>query len=180
MLDQSVNLSVKLTHNFLFHQWFPYLRTNSSKQRAKNQCAVLSFLEQFLSSSTVVAVAKANVLQMPTIAVFGRNWSGADPNFAPFRWRIWSALRVHFFISQSECYVCYSFLHQIAFFSALNYLFSAPCYLKTAFLLANHNREIFSCILLIPKCTRKIMWLLINNIHEKHNYNNEFCQRARF
>ena len=33
-------------------------------------------------------------------------------------------------------------------FSALNYLFSALCYLKTAFLLANHNREIFSCILL--------------------------------
>ena len=32
-------------------------------------------------------------------------------------------------------------------FSALNYLFSAPCYLKTAFLLANHNREIFLCIL---------------------------------
>ena len=34
--------------------------------------------------------------------------------------------------------------------SALNYLFfSAPCYIKTAFLLANHNREIFSCILLM-------------------------------
>ena len=31
----------------------------------------------------------------------------------------------------------------------LNYLFSAPCYLKTPFLLANHNREIFSCILFI-------------------------------
>ena len=28
-------------------------------------------------------------------------------------------------------------------------LFSAPCYLKTAFLLANHNREIFSCISLV-------------------------------
>ena len=50
--------------------------------------AVFSFLEQFFSSSTVVSVAKANVLQTPTIAVFARNWSGADPNFAPFRWRI--------------------------------------------------------------------------------------------
>ena len=53
--------------------------------------AVFSFLEQFFSSSTVVSVAKANVLQTPTIAVFARNWSGADPNFAPFRWRIWLA-----------------------------------------------------------------------------------------
>ena len=34
-------------------------------------------------------------------------------------------------------------------FSSLNYFFSAPCYLKTAFLLANHNREIFSCISII-------------------------------
>ena len=54
--------------------------------------AVFSFLEQFLSSVTVVSVAKANVLRMPTIAVFAREWSGADPNFAPFRWRIWLAL----------------------------------------------------------------------------------------
>ena len=52
--------------------------------------AVFSFLEQFFSSSTVVSVAKANVLQTPTIAVFAQN--GADPNFAPFRWRIWLAL----------------------------------------------------------------------------------------
>ena len=32
--------------------------------------------------------------------------------------------------------------------------------------------------LFIPNCTRKIMWLLINNINEKHNYNNKFWQRA--
>ena len=54
--------------------------------------AVFSFLEQFFSSSIVVSVAKANVLQTPTIAVFARNWSGADTYFAPFRWRIWLAL----------------------------------------------------------------------------------------
>ena len=39
-------------------------------------------------------------------------------------------------------------MSRLLLFSALNYLFSAPSYLKTAFLLANHNREIFSCILL--------------------------------
>ena len=38
--------------------------------------------------------------------------------------------------------------------SALNYLFSAPCYLKTAFLLANHNRGIFSCIILDRESSR--------------------------
>ena len=38
-------------------------------------------------------------------------------------------------------------MSRLLLFSALNYLFSAPCYLKTAFLLANHNREIFLCIL---------------------------------
>ena len=36
----------------------------------------------------MVLVAKANVLQMPTIVVFAQNVSGADPNFVPFRWRI--------------------------------------------------------------------------------------------
>ena len=37
---------------------------------------------------------------------------------------------------------------RLLLFSALNCLFSALCHLKTAFLLANHNREIFLCILL--------------------------------
>ena len=54
--------------------------------------AVFSFSKRFFSSSTVVSVAKVNVLQTPTIAVFAQNWSGADPNFAPFRWRIWLTL----------------------------------------------------------------------------------------
>ena len=53
---------------------------------------MFSFLEQFLSSSKVVSVAKANALQTPTIAAFARNWSGADPIFAPFRRRIWLVL----------------------------------------------------------------------------------------
>ena len=34
--------------------------------------------------------------------------------------------------------------------------------------------------LFIPNCTRKIMWLLINNIREKHNYNKKFWQGPRF
>ena len=84
MLEQSVKLS-RLIIFLSTHQFF---QTESQKPVL---FAVLSFLEQFFSSSTVFAVAKANVLQMPTIAVFGRNWSGADPNFAPFRWRIWLA-----------------------------------------------------------------------------------------
>ena len=104
------------------------------------------------------------VLQTPTIAVFARNWSRADPNFAPFRWRIWLALS-EFLFSQSECHVC------TLLFYALNYLFSAPCYLKTAFFLANHNREIFSCILLAMKyCV--VLFLRLRNELLKNKINN--------
>ena len=64
------------------HQFF------ETKSQKPVLFAVFSFLEQFFSSSTVVLVAKANVLQMPTINLFAQDWSGADPNFAPFRWHI--------------------------------------------------------------------------------------------
>ena len=43
----------------------------------------------------------------------------------------------------------FCFAMNYVLFSALSYLFSELCYLKTAFLLANHNREIFSYILLL-------------------------------
>ena len=47
-------------------------------------------LEQFFSSFRVVSVAKTNVLQTQTNAVFAQNWSRADSNFAPvdgaFHW----------------------------------------------------------------------------------------------
>ena len=46
-------------------------------------------------------------------------------------------------------------MSRLLLFSALNYLFSAPCYQKTAFLSANHNREIFSRILLKEKQTER-------------------------
>ena len=108
MLDQSVKLSRLIIFHFISN--FLIFQTDSQKPVL---FAVLSFLEQFFSSSTVVSVAKANVLQTPTIAVFARHWSGVDPNFATFRWRIWLALSelILLFISQSECHVYYSFLH---------------------------------------------------------------------
>ena len=91
MLEQSVKLSRPIIFYFInnFLIYAPILPNRSQKPVL---FAVFSFLERFFSSSTVVSVAKANVLQTPTIAVFARNWSGADPNFAPFRWRIWLAL----------------------------------------------------------------------------------------
>ena len=91
MLEQSVKLSRLIIFYFInnFLIYAPILPNRSQKPVL---FAVFSFLERFFSSSTVVSVAKANVLQTPTIAVFARNWSGADPNFAPFRWRIWLAL----------------------------------------------------------------------------------------
>ena len=91
MLEQSVKLSRLIIFYFIsnFLIYAPILPNRDPKTSAFRS---VSFLEQFFSSSTVVLVAKANVLQTPTIAVFARNWSGADPNFAPFRWRIWLAL----------------------------------------------------------------------------------------
>ena len=88
MLEQSGKLSRLIIFYFIssFLIYAPILPNRSQKPVL---FAVFSFLEQFFfSSSTVVSVAKTNVLQTPTIAVFARNWSGADPNFAPFRWRI--------------------------------------------------------------------------------------------
>lgn len=52
------------------------------------------------------------------------------------RLRLIGSLWVPLFISQSECFVHF-------LFSALNYLYSASCFLKTAFFLTNQNCEIF-------------------------------------
>ena len=49
-------------------------------------------------------------------------------------------------------------MSRLLLFSALNYLFCAPCYQKTAFFSANHNREIFSRILLKEKQTERNFW----------------------
>ena len=85
MLEQSVKPSrliiFYVISNFLIYA--PILRNREPKTSAFRSVFVLR---------AVVSVAKANVPQMPTIAVFARNWSGADPNFAPLRWRIWLAL----------------------------------------------------------------------------------------
>ena len=95
MPEQSVKLSRLIIFyfisNFLFYA--PLLPNRSQKPVLS---AVISFLEQFFSSPIVVSVAKVNVVQTPAIAVFARNWSRADPNFAPFRWRIWLALSEFF------------------------------------------------------------------------------------
>ena len=55
------------------------------------------------------------------------------------------------FINQSECPLFSSFFALNYPFFALNYLISASYFLKTAFLLADQNREIFVCILLMTK-----------------------------
>ena len=91
MLEQSVKLSRLIIFYFIsnFLIYASILRNREPKTSAFR--SVFVFRAVF-SSSTVASTAKANVPQMPTIAVFARNWSGADPNFAPFRWRIWLAL----------------------------------------------------------------------------------------
>ena len=96
MLEESVKLSGLIIFYFISN--FPIysciyapILPNREPKPSAFRIAVFSFLEQFFSSSTVVSLAKANVLETPTIAVFPRNWFGGEPNFVPFRWRIWLA-----------------------------------------------------------------------------------------
>ena len=81
MLEQSVKLSCLIIFYFIsnFLIYTPILPNREPKTSAFCSVFVLRAVFQLL-------------LQTPTIAVFARNWSGADPNFAPFRWRIWLAL----------------------------------------------------------------------------------------
>ena len=93
MLEQSVKLSRLIIFYFIsnFLTYAPIL----PKREPKTSAFRSVFVFRAVSSAplhTVVSVAKENVLQTPAIAVFARNWSGVDPNFAPFRWRIWLAL----------------------------------------------------------------------------------------
>ena len=81
MLEQSVKLSRLILFYFIcnFLIYAPILSNREPKTGA---------FRSVFSSSTVLSVTKANELQTPTIAVFARNWSRADPNFVPFRWSI--------------------------------------------------------------------------------------------
>ena len=69
MLEQSVKLS-RLIIFYFISNFLIYKTILPNRSQKPVLFAVLSFLEQFFSSSTVDSVAKANVLQMPTIAVF--------------------------------------------------------------------------------------------------------------
>ena len=69
--------TVKLSRLIIFYSSVISLPTHQFFQKESQKpvlFAVFSLLEQFFSFSTVVSVAKANVLQSPTIAGFARNW----------------------------------------------------------------------------------------------------------
>ena len=78
MTEQSVKLSRLIIFYFIgnFLLYAPILPNQEPKNSAFRSVFVV---EQFFSSSIVVSVAKANVLQSQTIAVFARKWSTADP-----------------------------------------------------------------------------------------------------
>ena len=93
MLEQSVKLSRLIIFYFIsnFLTYAPIL----PKREPKTSAFRSVFVFRAVSSAPLQLFRSQkleNVLQTPTIAVFARNWSGADPNFAPFRWRIWLAL----------------------------------------------------------------------------------------
>ena len=107
MLEQSVKLNRLLIFYFIsnFLLYAPMPPKREPKTSAFRSVFVL---EQFFSSFRVVSVAKANVLETQTIAVFARNWSRADSNFD-----LIGSQRVPLFITQSERHVCYFFLHRV-------------------------------------------------------------------
>ena len=90
MLEQSVKLSRLIIFYFIsnFLTYAPILPKREPKTSAFRSVFVFRAVFQLLYS----CFGRKNVLQSPTLAGFARNWSGADPNFAPFRWRIWLAL----------------------------------------------------------------------------------------
>ena len=92
MLEQSVKLSRLIIFYFIsnFLIYAPILPNREPKTSAFRSVFVFRAVFQLLYSC--FGRQRKCVLQMPTIAVFARNWSGADPNFVPFRWRIWFAL----------------------------------------------------------------------------------------
>ena len=93
MLEQSVKLSRLIIFYFIsnFLTYAPILPKREPKTSAFRSVFVFRAVFQLLYSC--FGRQRKCVLQMPTLAVFARNWSGADPNFVPFRWRIWLALR---------------------------------------------------------------------------------------
>ena len=86
MLEESVKLSGLIIFYFIsnFLIYAPILPNREIK--IKIQLQVLSFLEQFFSSSTVFRSQKQMCCKRQPLRFFG-----AEPNFAPFRWRIWLA-----------------------------------------------------------------------------------------
>ena len=92
MFEQSVKLSWLIIIFYFISKFLLYAPLSPNREPKTSAFRSVFVFRAVFSSSTVASTAKANVPQMPTIAVFARNWSGADPNFAPFRWRIWLAL----------------------------------------------------------------------------------------
>ena len=86
MLEQSVKLSRLIIFYFIsnFLIYAPILPNREPKTSAFRSVFVFRAVFQLLYSCFVV-------LQTPTIAVFARTWSGADPNFEPLIRRIWLA-----------------------------------------------------------------------------------------
>ena len=95
--------------NFQFPWQFPSLITTFSKPTTKKQCFLQCFRCLSCFSS---AVAKENLLKMPTIVLLA--------NFQIFKFccdvqgsHLIGYLWVSLIIDQSECLICYFFLHWI-------------------------------------------------------------------
>ena len=151
MLEQSVKLSRLIIFYFIsnFLIYSPILPNREPKTSAFRSVFVFRAVFQLLYSCfgpKSKCVANANRFLLETGPERIQHLRHLDSGFD------W--LSVSSFVYQPIR------MSRLLHFSALHYLFSSPCYLKTAFLLTNHNREIFSCILVNEKLSTDLFLLL--------------------
>ena len=143
MLEQSVKFSRPIIFYFIssFLLYPPILRNREPKTSAFQGVFVL---EQFFSSSSCFGCKRKCATNANHCGFCSKLVQSGDPNFVPLRWCIWLAL------SEFLCLLTNQNVTLVTLFCTKLPFFTS-CYLKTAFLLANHNQEIFSCILLHKK-----------------------------
>ena len=155
MFEQSVKLSWLIIIFYFISKFLLYAPLSPNREPKTSAFRSVFVFRAVFSPSIVVSVEKGHTCATNTshyIAIFARL---KLVYLTPFRWRIWLAL------SEFLCLLTNQNIKFVILFCTNIYItFSipAPCYQKTAFLLANHNQEFFSCILNVHKQLLKCIY----------------------